>query len=307
MPETVDFYIKSVVDLWNEQAISAPNGVWPGAETSPRKIARPFMEAYKRRIGGLTTASKFHGLRITEGYNAQGFKRMMKSFWTRNYVHQKNRRKLNGLDRLKLSWTHAFEFSDAPVQFTLGIVPLMLQGKTNKSSQQNYGVVVRNKDVHICAVGSLAFYMLDWDISSMLAPEKYTHPTNSVSAANLRDWLLTIEDVMMDRNKKVILQDAATLMDLDDPDCDYSQHHIFRAPVFKTPHFMEFRNEFREAARNDMSPITEILAANAPAMHRELWSMNTRLTALDSKLETGLLRQLDQSMEHHQNVMSKSM
>ncbi|KAI8596075.1 hypothetical protein EDD21DRAFT_16941 [Dissophora ornata] len=107
--------------------------------------------------------------------------------------------------------------------------------------------------------------------------------------------------------RKVILQDAATLMDLDDPDCDYSQHHIFRAPVFKTPHFMEFRNEFREAARNDMSPITEILAANAPAMHRELWSMNTRLTALDSKLETGLLRQLDQSMEHHQNVMSKSM
>ncbi|KAI8596594.1 hypothetical protein EDD21DRAFT_419523 [Dissophora ornata] len=136
------------------------------------------------------------------------------------------------------------------------------------------------------------------DGESKLAPEKYTHPTSSVSAANLRDWLLTIENVMMDRNKKVVLQDAVTLMDLDDPDCDYSQHHIFRGPVFKIPHFMEFRNEFQEAARNDMSPITETLAANAPAMHYELWSMNARLTVLDSKLETGLLRQLDQSTEH---------
>ena len=51
MPETIDFYIKAVVDLWTEQATSAPNGVWQGAETSPRKIARPFMEAYRRKIG----------------------------------------------------------------------------------------------------------------------------------------------------------------------------------------------------------------------------------------------------------------
>ena len=51
MPETMDFYIKAVVDLWNEQATSAPNGVHPGAEVSPRKIARPFMEAYRRKIG----------------------------------------------------------------------------------------------------------------------------------------------------------------------------------------------------------------------------------------------------------------
>ncbi|KAI1320798.1 hypothetical protein EDD11_009755 [Mortierella claussenii] len=27
MPETVDFYIKAVVDLWTEQAHTAPNGV----------------------------------------------------------------------------------------------------------------------------------------------------------------------------------------------------------------------------------------------------------------------------------------
>ncbi|KAK3830303.1 MAG: hypothetical protein J3R72DRAFT_259450 [Linnemannia gamsii] len=177
MPETMDFYIKAVVDLWNEQATSAPNGVHPGAEVSPRKIARPFMEAYKRKIGALTKATKFKGLRITEGNNKQGFKRMMKSFWTRNYVQQdqKNRRKLNGLrDRLNLSWTHfmmcrgenmrmallqdlnfhAFEFSDATGQFTLGIVLTMLQGKMNADGKLLYGLVVRNKDVEICPVGS---------------------------------------------------------------------------------------------------------------------------------------------------------
>lgn len=60
MPETIDFYIKAVVDLWMEQATSAPNGIWPGAETSPRKLARPFMEAYKRRIGMLTNAFIAH-------------------------------------------------------------------------------------------------------------------------------------------------------------------------------------------------------------------------------------------------------
>ncbi|KAK5801696.1 hypothetical protein F5H01DRAFT_258744, partial [Linnemannia elongata] len=110
---------------------------------------------------------------ITDGYNAQAFKRMMKSFWTRNYVQldQKSRRKLIGFrDRLNLSWTHfmvcrgenlrmallrdlnfhAFEFSDATGQFTLGIVLTMLQGKMNADGKLLYGVVVRNKDVEVC-------------------------------------------------------------------------------------------------------------------------------------------------------------
>lgn len=203
MPEMIDFYIKAVIDLWTEQATSALNGIWPGAETSPCKLARPFMEAYKWRIGmltnafkttshtycityhvshiascinlyltsshlllgGLTTSAKFRGLRIMEGYNAQGFKHMMKSFWTCNYVQldQKSHRKLNGLrDHLNLSWTHfmmcrgenmwmallqdlnfhVFEFSDATGQFTLGIVLTMLQGKMNADGKLLYGVVV---------------------------------------------------------------------------------------------------------------------------------------------------------------------
>jgi hypothetical protein len=112
MPETMDFYIKAVIDLWTEQANETPNGVCIGAEVFPWKLAKPYMEAYKQKIdmstnspfisfllqwstysllispftsalilGRLIKATKFHGLRITEGYNKQGFRHMMKSFW----------------------------------------------------------------------------------------------------------------------------------------------------------------------------------------------------------------------------------
>lgn len=50
-PETVDFYIKAVVDLWTEQGNAGPV---TGALKSPRKLARPFLEAYKRKIGKYT-------------------------------------------------------------------------------------------------------------------------------------------------------------------------------------------------------------------------------------------------------------
>jgi len=56
---------------------------------------------------------------------------------------------------------HAFEFSDATGQFTLGIVLTMLQGKMNADVKLLYGVVVRNKDVEMCPVGSLGFYLFE--------------------------------------------------------------------------------------------------------------------------------------------------
>ncbi|KAF9342730.1 hypothetical protein BGX26_006974, partial [Mortierella sp. AD094] len=60
----------------------------------------------------------------------------------------------------------AIPYPNGGGQFTLGIVLLMLQGEPNKSSRMNYGVVVRNKDVQICPVGALAFYLYDlWEHS----------------------------------------------------------------------------------------------------------------------------------------------
>lgn len=47
-PETIDFYVKAVVDLWTEQNNVAPIA---NASRSPRKLARPHLDAYKRKIG----------------------------------------------------------------------------------------------------------------------------------------------------------------------------------------------------------------------------------------------------------------
>jgi len=130
------------------------------------------------------SVSKQSGLRVTESYGPNGFRRLMRGNWTRNYVqlNQKTRRKLNGFrDRLNLSWSHfmmcrgesmrmarlqdinihAFEFADLAGQFALGIVLTMFQGKTNTDGKKQFGVVVRNKDVEVCPIGSLAFYLFE--------------------------------------------------------------------------------------------------------------------------------------------------
>jgi len=56
---------------------------------------------------------------------------------------------------------HAFEFADLAGQFALGIVLTMFQGKTNTDGKKQFGVVVRNKDVEVCPIGSLAFYLFE--------------------------------------------------------------------------------------------------------------------------------------------------
>lgn len=62
--------------------------------------------------------------------------------------------------RLSDIYAHAFGHTSTTRvgQFVLGVVLVMLQGKTNRDGQPNCGVVVRNMDVGICPVGSLAFY-----------------------------------------------------------------------------------------------------------------------------------------------------
>ncbi|KAF8938861.1 hypothetical protein BGZ58_011311 [Dissophora ornata] len=95
--------------------------------------------------------------------------------------------------------------------------------------------------------------------------------------------------------RKVVLQDVATLVDLHDPDCDYNQHHIFHASVFKGELFYRFRNELGECPTTAASPIVEGLATNTPAIRHQFHSLNSRLSALDNRFDAELLRQPDQS------------
>jgi hypothetical protein len=53
-------------------------------------------------------------------------------------------------------------------QFVLGVVLMMRQGKTNKDGKIQYEIAVWNKEVDICPVGALAFYLLKlWSVSGM--------------------------------------------------------------------------------------------------------------------------------------------
>ncbi|KAG0023875.1 hypothetical protein BGZ80_007567 [Entomortierella chlamydospora] len=71
-------------------------------------------------------------------------------------------------------------------QFTLGVVLSMLQGKTNKDTWKNYGVVVRNKDVQLCPVGALGFYLyVLWSEISDTA--RYLTRKAIMKAVNIKD------------------------------------------------------------------------------------------------------------------------
>lgn len=71
------------------------------------------------------------------------------------------------LARLSDVSAHIFRRNSQDGYHSLGIILTMLQGKTNREGKENYGVVVRNKEVEICPVSALAFYLLDlWMVSS---------------------------------------------------------------------------------------------------------------------------------------------
>ncbi|KAG0222131.1 hypothetical protein BGW42_006859 [Actinomortierella wolfii] len=78
---------------------------------------------------------------------------------------------------------HAFEFSDATGQFTLGVVLTMLQGKMNADGKLLYGMVVRNKDVEVCPVGSLASYLFVLFMAVNIVSPRVTHAGRRAGAS----------------------------------------------------------------------------------------------------------------------------
>ena len=53
------------------------------------------------------------------------------------------------------------ELSDFRGQFALGVVLTMQQRRTNAEGQMQYSLAIRNRDVEICPIGSLAFYVFE--------------------------------------------------------------------------------------------------------------------------------------------------
>ncbi|KAG0008263.1 hypothetical protein BGZ82_004772, partial [Podila clonocystis] len=87
--------------------------------------------------------------------------------------------------------------------------------------------------------------------------------------------------------RKVVLQDAAALMELElDPACQYDLHHIFQHRVFKNPLFIQFRADLALKMRTATSPISDSLALNAPAIQHGLQHLSTQLTMLTDMLSS---------------------
>ena len=181
---TVDMHIKALVHLYNQQCMDVENtAMRKDVVPSPRTYLSKLLKAYKTRLSRTKRAKDIGTVALVDTNSATSLRQMMKACWLWNYPipgQVNRRRKMIGLrDRLDICWLQfmmsrgenlrkatlpdifAHEvMRQGQGQFTLSVVLLMLQGKTNKDNRFDSGVVVRNKDVAICPVGSLALYLL---------------------------------------------------------------------------------------------------------------------------------------------------
>jgi len=113
----------------------------------------------------------------------------LKEGWTRNYKHlnggARTFRIIGARNRMSLAWNHymttrgetvrmaqlshlyphEFATGAGGKQFTFCIAVMIAQGKTNQDHEL-FSCVIRNKDVEICPVNCLAFYLLElWMVS----------------------------------------------------------------------------------------------------------------------------------------------
>ncbi|KAI8346853.1 hypothetical protein B0O80DRAFT_517285 [Mortierella sp. GBAus27b] len=188
--ETVDGYVKAATDLYWSQKSDPENDAMHN-EPSPRSAAiHTLMHSYRLRLAETKTSMDPSNLVIEQGHELGALKQLMRDGLIHNYPNLggTKRHACVGLrNRLNASWSHymmsrsenmrmatfpdifshVFHPEKDTDQMVLGVVLLMLRGKTNREGKANYGVVVRNKDVDLCPVGSLAFYLMEmWQVRS---------------------------------------------------------------------------------------------------------------------------------------------
>lgn len=187
--ETVDAYVKAGTDLYWTQMADHKN-VEMHSEPPPRSPAiQTLMHSYKIRLAETKTSMDPSNLVIEQGHEVNALRQVMRDGWTHNYPQfggYKRHAVVGFRNRLNATWSHYMmsrsenmrmaTFPDifshifhpekeTEQQMVLGIVLTMLRGKTNREGKANFGVIVRNKDVELCPVGSLAFYLLElWQV-----------------------------------------------------------------------------------------------------------------------------------------------
>ncbi|KAI8604867.1 hypothetical protein EDD21DRAFT_184522 [Dissophora ornata] len=96
--------------------------------------------------------------------------------------------------------------------------------------------------------------------------------------------------ILLAHLRKVVLQDAAVLMDLGDRDeqCRYLNHHVFQHSVFKTQLFLDYRARLRREMLSATPPITDSLVANAPGICSRLRAVESQVLDLGRIIESEL-------------------
>ncbi|KAF9368193.1 hypothetical protein CPB97_004874, partial [Podila verticillata] len=128
------------------------------------------------------------------------------------------------------------------------------------------------------------------------------------------DWQQWLENIMLDRNvyykrettkhmeitfvdvlkvrmllllahlRKVILQDAIALINLPQEPFLYGDHRILQHSIFKGPLFLKFKEDLLESMATAISPMSDSLMANAPAIHNEFSTVNTRMNQFEHEI-----------------------
>lgn len=183
--ELVEAHVKALCDLYETQKTKEP--VAMAGQDHPRTPGiKALLRTFRLRRGEIAKSAHAETLTIGDGYEVEFLREIMRVSWTHKYQKDNNsssrRRGLIGLrNRFTLCWCHFMmcrgenmrmaTLSDISAHIfrrnlqdgfhSLGIILCQLHGKTNREGKENYGVVVRNKDVEVCPVGALAFYLLE--------------------------------------------------------------------------------------------------------------------------------------------------
>jgi hypothetical protein len=92
--------------------------------------------------------------------------------------------------------------------------------------------------------------------------------------------------ILLAHLRKVILQDAVTLMEINnDPQCHYELYHIFLEPAFRSSLFVQYRTDLREKMTTSRSPISDSLLANAPAIQYGLRDISDKVVSILDQLK----------------------
>ncbi|KAG9069703.1 hypothetical protein KI688_009025 [Linnemannia hyalina] len=161
---------------------------------------------------------------------------------------------------------------------TLAVVLIMTQGKAMRHGECTYGVAVWNR-----------YYgghpdWLQWTLNIMTnKPDNHNRPlTNRMAlpAQSNKSEVLQLKFLLLLVHlRKVFLQDAVVLQQFrPDEQSEYSRHHLFAHPLFKSVAFQIFSRDLSTVMDDAAPPRSDSLRLNAPTLEHEIRNLDSKIT-----------------------------